>query len=153
MAFRQFAKNNSETVRVTANVYEGHDLIDIRIYARNFSTGEIGPTRRGISLNVDVVPELINALAWALGQPCAADPASPERHLEVSAAEQLASATWQVLLKHGSTVHWDSLERMVLSDHREFSKWDLHYVLATRKDLFEWAGNGCFRARKGPSAS
>ena len=150
MAFRQFAKNNSETVRVTANTFQGHDLIDIRVYARNFSTGEIGPTKKGISLNVDVVPELINALVWALGQPCDADPASPERQLEASAAEGLASGTWNALLKHGSAVHWDSIERMVLADYRQFSKWDLHYVLATRKDLFEWTGNGCFRARKDP---
>jgi hypothetical protein len=150
MAFRQFAKNNSETVRVTANTFQGHDLIDIRIYAKNFSTGEVGPTRKGISLNVDVVPELINALTWALGQQCDPDPASPERLLEPQAAERLASATWQALRNHGSAVHWDSIERMVLSDLREFSKWDLHYVLASRKDLFEWAGNGCFRARKDP---
>jgi hypothetical protein len=94
MAFRQFAKNNSETVRVTANTFQGHDLIDIRIYAKNFSTGEVGPTKKGISLNVDVVPELINALTWALGQQSDPDPASPERLLVAQAAERLASATW-----------------------------------------------------------
>jgi hypothetical protein len=148
MAFRTFAKNNSETVRVAPTSFQGHDLIDIRIYARNFSTGEMGPTKKGISLNVDIVPELIDALVWALGQPCDANQDSVERRLDGSEAERLASLAWQLLLKHGAAVHWDSIERMVLQGAPEFSKWDLHYVLASRQDLFERAGTGCFRARK-----
>ena len=148
MAFRQFAKNNSETIRVAATTYEGHDLIDLRIYAKNFSTGEIGPTRKGISINVDLVPELIDALTWAVGQPCNADPDSPAYSLEESAGDRLAKSAWHALLKHGSAVHWDSIEKMVLQDMPGFSKWDLHYILTTRTDLFERAGSGCFRARK-----
>lgn len=148
MAFREFRKNKSETVRVSATNYEGHDLINVRAYALNRSTGEVGPTKKGISLNIDTIPELIDALAWALGQPCSSDPNTAERQLKPIDEERLARVAWEALRKHGTAVHWDSAEKLILSDIKGFSKWDLHYVLATRKDLFERADQGCFRARR-----
>jgi Transcriptional Coactivator p15 (PC4) len=148
MPFRELQKNQSQTVRVTPTVYEGYELVDVRIYALNRSTGEIGPTRRGISLNVDAIPELIDALTWALGQPCSENGAAPERVLESAAADRLAQLAWRALRDHGSAVHWDMAERIVLGvGTKEFSKWDLHFVLATRTDLFESVGQGRFRAR------
>jgi len=147
MAFREFAKNKSETVRVSATEWEGHDLINIRVYALNRSTGEIGPTKKGISLNIDTIPELIEALTWALGQPCSPEPTAPERHLASDDAERLAKTAWEALRKHGTAMHWDSAEKLVLGGLKEFSKWDLHRVLATRSDLFERVDQGCFRAR------
>jgi hypothetical protein len=153
MAFREFLKNNSETIRVTPTIYEGYELIDIRVYARNFKTGEIGPTKRGVSINVEKVPELLDALLWALGQPCGESSDSPEQHLEPSDADRLANAAWQSLRAHKSPVHWDSAEKIVLSAIQGFSKWDLHYVLATRTDLFERVDGACYRARKQSTTS
>lgn len=153
MGFREFPKNNREIVRIGPGVYEGHDLINVRVYAPNRETGEIVPTRKGISLNVDTIPELVEALIWALGQPCSEDPSLPEHRLDPERAEELASAAWQVLHKHGTAVHWDSAERMVLPKMTGFSKWDLHYVLSTRSDLFERTGRACYRARKKRSVS
>jgi hypothetical protein len=153
MAFREFSKNNSETIRVTPTIYEGYELLDIRVYARNFRTGEIGPTKKGISINVEKVPELLDALVWALGQPCEESPDSPARQLDPSDANRLAQAAWQALRAHKSPVHWDSAEKMVLSALNGFSKWDLHYVLATRTDLFERVEGACYRARKPSAAS
>lgn len=147
MAFRQFSKNNRETIHITPGRYEGYDLIDIRVYTRN-QTGEIVPTKKGISINVDTVPELLDALLWALGQPCDATPDSPERVLSETDADRLAKIAWRALQAHRSAVHWDSAERMVLSQAPGFSKWDLHYVLATRNDLFERVERACYRARK-----
>lgn len=148
MPFREFSKNVRETIRVTPTVYMGHELIDIRIYAPNRETGETVPTPKGISLNVDTVPELIDALIWALGQPCDAAPESPERHLDAARAEQLAVTAWKALRDHGTVVHWDTAEKMVLPNAAGFSKWDLHHVLATRSDLFERKERACYRARK-----
>jgi hypothetical protein len=149
MPSREFTKNAREIVRVTPTVYEGHELIDIRVYVNNRSTGELGPTRKGIALNVDLVPELIDALTWALGQPCNSQFESDERRLTSDEADQLAAAAWRTLHDHGTAVHWDSAEKLVLSKLKGFSKWDLHYVLSTRKDLFERIGQ-TFRARNEP---
>ncbi len=151
MPFREFPKNTRETVRVIPSIYEGHDLINIRVYAKN-RDGQMVPTQKGISINVDAVPELLDNLAWALGQPCDPDPGSPEKILQQTDADRLATITWEVLRKHGSAVHWDSAERMVLSEAPDFSKWDLHYVLATRRDLFERVDRAAYRARKGVKA-
>jgi hypothetical protein len=152
MPVREFSKNNRETVRVTPNTFQGYDLIDIRVYAPNRETGEVVPTKKGISLNVDTVPELIDAVIWALGQPCDEPAESPERHLEPARAEELAAAAWQALRDHGTAVHWDSAEKMVLSRVTGFTKWDLHYVLATRTDLFERTDRARYRARKRATA-
>lgn len=152
MAFREFPKNNSEMIRVTPRIYEGYELIDIRVFARNFKTGEVGPTKKGVSINIEKVPELLDALVWALGQACEEDSEIPERRLDPPDADKLAAAAWRALRAHGSAVHWDSAERIVLSTIEGFSKWDLHYVLATRTDLFERVDGACYRARKVPAA-
>ena len=148
MPVREFPKNNRDTIRVTPNKFEGYDLIDVRVYAPNRETGEVIPTKKGISINVDTVPELIDALIWALGQSCDVSPECPELLLEPQRAEQLANAAWQVLRDHGTAVHWDSAEKMVLSRIGGFTKWDLHYVLVTRPDLFERTDRARYRARK-----
>lgn len=60
-------KNSLEDVRVTLDEYSGHRLIDVRNYA-DFKTGNVearGPTKKGISLKVDKLPELIAALESA----------------------------------------------------------------------------------------
>jgi hypothetical protein len=147
MPVREFPKNSRESVRVMPKIYEGHDLIDIRVYARN-KAGKMVPTPKGISINVDTVPELIEVLLWALGQPCDSEPENPECHLSREEAERLAKVAWRVLHEHGSAVHWDSAERMILSQSPGLSKWDLHYVLAIRGDLFERADQACYWARK-----
>jgi hypothetical protein len=152
MPFREFPKNTRETVRVTPSIYEGHDLINIRVYAKN-REGETVPTPKGLSINVDTVPELLESLTWVLGQPCDSDPNTSERVLSPPDADRLAGIAWEVLRKHGSAVHWDSAERMVLSEAPEFLKWDLHYVLATRPDLFERVDRAAYRARKAINGS
>ena len=148
MPFREISKNRREMIRVTPSRYMDHDLVDIRIFAPNAGGVEPGPTKKGISLAVDLIPELIDALFWALGQPCKGDADPSESVLSDDDADGLAQAAWRILRKHGSSVHWDSLERMVLNaDQKRFSKWNLHYVLATRNDLFERVGSGCFKAK------
>jgi hypothetical protein len=148
MPFKQVSKNRREIVRIMPTNFKGHELIDIRVYAPSKEGGELIPTRKGIAVAVDIVPELIEALTWALGQECSEDGASKERVLSPADADELARSAWDKLRRHGSAVHWDSAERIVLGPKpKEFSKWDLHYVLFTRKDLFDRVDSGCFKAR------
>jgi hypothetical protein len=141
---REIVKNKREKVRVGPSMYGGYELIDIRIYAPVQGSAEMVPTKKGVTINVDAIPEVIVALEWALAQDCAAEAErplpSPER------ADELAQSAWAALGAHGSAVHWDAIERMLKDRLRKFSKWDLHYVLATRRDLFQSCGGGTFRA-------
>jgi hypothetical protein len=145
MPHKEFAKNARELLRVTPTKFEGHDLIDVRIFVP--LGGRTGPTKKGVTIQVDLIPDLIDALTWALGQPCSIDGSAEEATQSPTRLSSLAEAAWQALKAHGSVVHWDSAERIVLTPAlKDFSKWDLHYVLAVRKDLFERVGPGQFRA-------
>ena len=61
-------KNSREDVRVALTTYQGHDLIDIRVYA---AADPIRPrsnrsaTKSGVSINRAKIPELIRALQAA----------------------------------------------------------------------------------------
>ena len=59
-------KNNMEEVRVSLTTFNGFNLIDIRTYARLVGAcGELMPTKRGICLGRDRLPDLIAALRTA----------------------------------------------------------------------------------------
>src|SRR4051812_17441938 len=59
-------KNALEEIRVELSEYDGHDLINVRIWAdpRNGGAERI-PTKAGIACNVRLLPELIEALRQA----------------------------------------------------------------------------------------
>ena len=50
-------KNSREVIRVSASEYEGHDLIDLRVWYDD--DGEMKPTKKGISFNHGVAKEVI----------------------------------------------------------------------------------------------
>jgi hypothetical protein len=148
MAEYKFEKNKSQVVHITPSLYAGYDVVNIRVYAKN-KQGDWVPTKKGVALNVDQIPELIKGLEWALQQPCTestSDPAEPL--LPKKDEERLASYVHDVLKKHGVAVHWDTAERIVFkaTEMKRYNKWQLHYVLTTRKDLFKLEGSGCFKA-------
>ena len=58
----QFAKNATEEVRVSLTEYKGHKLIDLRIYYEPEDSGERRPTKKGITIDVGLYPELKKAL-------------------------------------------------------------------------------------------
>ncbi|MCJ2099203.1 transcriptional coactivator p15/PC4 family protein [Methylobacterium sp. E-046] len=59
-------KNNTEEVRVSLTSFNGFDLVDIRTFARLIGAGgEPLPTKRGICLGRDRLPDLIAALREA----------------------------------------------------------------------------------------
>ena len=60
-------KNSAEDVRVALTEFNGHDLVDVRIFT-DFRAGAAqvrGPTKNGVSLNVTALPALIEALGRA----------------------------------------------------------------------------------------
>lgn len=65
-------KNATERVRITLTEYNGRDLCDIRVYTEYKTTGEIGPTKKGVSLRVEMLPALISALTEAHAKAVAA---------------------------------------------------------------------------------
>jgi len=57
-----FGKNAIERVHADTTRYKGHSLIDVRIYYQD-DDGAWKPSRKGLTLNVDLLPELEAAVA------------------------------------------------------------------------------------------
>jgi len=56
-------KNRRETIRVALEAYRGIELVDVRVMAAlDDDTGLTVPTKKGISLRVEQLPALIEAL-------------------------------------------------------------------------------------------
>jgi hypothetical protein len=58
-------KNRAEDVRVALVEYNGHDLVDVRIFASIEGAEERQPTRKGVSLAIRQLPALLEALQAA----------------------------------------------------------------------------------------
>ena len=59
-------KNSIEEVRVSLSEYQGFDLVGVRIWGNYDSpTSEKRPTKKGVALKVERLPELIAALQQA----------------------------------------------------------------------------------------
>jgi hypothetical protein len=58
----QFIKNATEEVRVSLTEFKGHRLIDLRIYFEPEDGSERKPTKKGITIDVGLYPELKRAL-------------------------------------------------------------------------------------------
>ena len=148
MAERWIQKNQSEKIRICTQRYYDNDIVDIRIQARTRDGSEV-LTKKGIALNVDLIPSIIEALQWALYQPCLEEEgANEEVMMSGEEAQELALSTHEALLSHGIPVHWDFIERLVLDDPAmaRYTKWQLHFVLTVRNDLFRHEGEGRFSA-------
>lgn len=62
----EFTKNRREMCRVALDNYQGVDLIDLRVTVQlSESSGIWTPTKKGLSLRVEQLPELIAALQEA----------------------------------------------------------------------------------------
>jgi hypothetical protein len=60
-------KNRQEQVRFRLREYNGHQLLDVRVFEPD-STGRLKPSKRGVSVNVNKVDELIEGLMQARGE-------------------------------------------------------------------------------------
>ncbi len=54
-------RRDHEEVRVVLNEYHGQQWLDIRLYFQT-EDGEWRPTRKGVSLRLDKLPELLSGL-------------------------------------------------------------------------------------------
>jgi hypothetical protein len=57
-------KNRKEQVRVRLSHYEGHNLLDLRVFEPD-AEGKLRPSKRGVSINVQKIDELIEGLVQA----------------------------------------------------------------------------------------
>lgn len=58
-------KNQSEEIRIGLDEYKKHDLVSIRVWADPYAGDERVPTKKGISVSVRLLPDLIAALQEA----------------------------------------------------------------------------------------
>lgn len=56
-------KNSKEQIHVELTEFKGHDLLGVRVYAQT-DNGWL-PTKKGITVNVRLIPELVAALKKA----------------------------------------------------------------------------------------
>ena len=62
------SKNSQEEIRVSLSEFKGHRLVDVRTYADFDGQGERRATKKGISLKLEKLPDLIQALEAAAAQ-------------------------------------------------------------------------------------
>jgi hypothetical protein len=81
----RIAKNKVDDIVVSLARYREHDLIDVRVHTLFQGVTERRPTKRGVSLKITSLPELIAALNAAAAEahrlgllPSAPDPAPPD---------------------------------------------------------------------------
>jgi hypothetical protein len=62
----RFEKNSRETIVASLTTFEGHPLAGIRIYVEN-GEGDETPTKKGISVKVEQLPQLLEAVQALVG--------------------------------------------------------------------------------------
>ena len=59
-------KNSNEEIQISISEFKGHDLINIRVYTEIENGKDKVPTKKGLTCNVKLIPEIIKALSEAL---------------------------------------------------------------------------------------
>jgi len=60
----EFAKNSRETIRVGLTKYNGHELFDLRSWIDG-PDGELKPTKSGLTIRTELLPQLEAAIKKA----------------------------------------------------------------------------------------
>ncbi|MGA0613419.1 transcriptional coactivator p15/PC4 family protein [Paracoccus sp. KR1-242] len=58
------AKNSREEIRITAESFKGHDIINIRVWYRD-DTDEMRPGKQGLAFRLDLLPAVLDTLGKA----------------------------------------------------------------------------------------
>lgn len=64
----ELTKNSRETLKITLSEYHSHPLADLRIYAPVTGADCLCPTKKGLSVRVDMLSDLIEALQQTKAQ-------------------------------------------------------------------------------------
>lgn len=59
-------KADGAEIRVTLQRYKGRSVVDVRVWYQPTASGEFVPTRKGVTLDADRLPEFADAVAEAL---------------------------------------------------------------------------------------
>ena len=62
----EIKKNSTEVYRIYEKEYEGYKFIDVRIYYMDKNSGEYKPTKKGISIMPNNVPDIIEGILKAM---------------------------------------------------------------------------------------
>lgn len=62
---RVIPKNAAEELRISLTEYNGHSLVDLRTYVEYRTTAKIGPTKKGVTFAVALLPEIVAGLQEA----------------------------------------------------------------------------------------
>lgn len=82
----QFEKNATEVVRVSLTEYRKRKLVDVRVYYSD-DEGQYRPTKKGVSLSLDVYPDFKRALAALEKTLLERDLISPEELADIPTVE------------------------------------------------------------------
>ncbi len=58
-------KNATDELRIAVKQYEGITYVDIRTFTEYHTTGQMGPTKKGVTVSLRRLPEVIAALQAA----------------------------------------------------------------------------------------
>jgi hypothetical protein len=61
----RIGKNALEEIRVKLTEYNGYDLVDMRVWAKHPIYEKETPTRKGLTVNPELIPEIVEALEKA----------------------------------------------------------------------------------------
>ena len=73
-------KNATEEIRVSLSEWEGHDLVNIRVWSDPYEGDERRPTKKGIACKVALLPDIIAALQEAVVEAEAAGLLEPTKN-------------------------------------------------------------------------
>lgn len=58
----EIIKNSRECIRITLDEYQGHDLVNIRVWY-DAGDGEMRPTKKGLAFKTELLTEVREALS------------------------------------------------------------------------------------------
>jgi hypothetical protein len=61
----EFQKNSQELIKVHLQTFRAQEYVDIRAWIKDEKSGEYKATLKGLTLHVELLPELIGALKTA----------------------------------------------------------------------------------------
>lgn len=62
---KEIKKNKTEKIIISIDEFKGREYANVRVFFKN-DDGEFCPTKKGIALNMDIIPEVVDGLMTIL---------------------------------------------------------------------------------------